>query len=68
MKLQNENITVTVDRKTGATTGIFRKDDPDKWILEDAEWGLINDFSTQSVADEARAKREKIRSIRLAPL
>ncbi len=65
MKLQGENITVTVDQNSGATTGIFQKDDPNDWILEDAEWGLINDFYTQSVSEEAGLNRFLYTHIRL---
>lgn len=52
MKLQSEKITITVDNQTGATTGIFIKNDPHNWILDDADWGIINGFSTQSVTEK----------------
>jgi len=53
MKLNNGKITVTVDETTGATTGIFRNDDVNNWILDDAGWGLIEGFETQSVSRES---------------
>ena len=52
MRLQNGKITVTVHPQTGATTGIFREGDSNNWILDDADWGLISGFSTESVSEE----------------
>lgn len=49
MKLQNETFKITTDAQSGATTGIYGANDPHNWILNDASWGLVDGFSTQSV-------------------
>ena len=57
MELKNNKFTVMVDAQSGATTGIFDKDNSYNWILSDANWGLVDGellvdgFSTQSVVE-----------------
>ncbi len=52
MKLKNNNISIEIDDKTGATTGIY--DPHDKylmnWVLDNSSWGLIDGFKTVCVS------------------
>ena len=52
MKLQSKDFTVKTDLQSGATTGIFCAGDDRNWILDDAGWGLVDGFSTQSVVEK----------------
>lgn len=49
MKLQNNNLSIEVCEKTGATTGIFARGDSMNWVLENSDWGLIDNFITKGV-------------------
>lgn len=49
MKLQNNNISIEVCEKSGATTGIFALNDSMNWVLENSDWGLVDGFETREV-------------------
>lgn len=50
MNLKNNSISVFIDKNSGATTGIFAVDDSMNWVLENSDWGLIDNFETKSVS------------------
>lgn len=52
MKLQNNSFSIEVCEKTGATTGIFARNDSMNWVLENSNWGLIDGFETLSVTEK----------------
>ena len=51
MKLQNENIIIEIDDKTGVTTGIYQTGDTYEmnWVYNDLVWGVPEGFETKSV-------------------
>ena len=54
MELHNKNILIEFDKNTGLTSGIFYPQDSKNmnWVLENSEWGLINDFKPISVTEK----------------
>ena len=51
MKLQNNNIIIEIDDKTGVTTGIYQTGDTYdmNWVYNDLVWGVPEGFETKSV-------------------
>lgn len=50
MNLKNNSFVIEICEKSGATTGIFALDNKMNWVLENSNWGLIDGFETEEVA------------------